>query len=124
MGQLMRPVASRREKESDMAEEQKTEKKTEATPIVAEAEKQEKILNALQAVLDPEIGLSVIDLDLIREVVFTEGEADIRMVLTTPFCPYGPMLINQIQTVSEQAAEMPVKVTVLPDRWEAPPWLR
>ena len=107
-----------------MAEEPKTEKKTEATPIVAEAEKQEKILNALQAVLDPEIGLSVIDLDLIREVVFTEDEADIRMVLTTPFCPYGPMLINQIQTVSEQAAEMPVKVTVLPDRWEAPPWLR
>ncbi len=107
-----------------MTEEQKTEKKEAATPIVAEAEKQEKILNALQAVLDPEIGLSVIDLDLIREVVFTEDEADIRMVLTTPFCPYGPMLINQIQTVSEQAAEMPVKVTVLPDRWEAPPWLR
>ncbi|GAC1461716.1 MAG: metal-sulfur cluster assembly factor [Candidatus Limnocylindrales bacterium] len=94
------------------------------TPILAEAEKQEKILNALQSVLDPEIGLSVIDLDLIREVVFEEGEAHVKMVLTTPFCPYGPMLINQIQTVSEQAAEMPVKVTVLPDKWEAPPWLR
>jgi metal-sulfur cluster biosynthetic enzyme len=95
-----------------------------ASPIVAEAEKQEKILNALQAVLDPEIGLSVIDLDLIREVVFTPDEAEVRMVLTTPFCPYGPMLINQIQSVSEQAAEMPVKVTVLPDHWEPPPWLR
>jgi metal-sulfur cluster biosynthetic enzyme len=94
------------------------------TPVVAEAEKQEKILNALQSVLDPEIGLSVIDLDLIREVVFTPEEAEIKMVLTTPFCPYGPMLINQIQSVSETAAEMPVKVTVLPDRWEAPPWLR
>jgi metal-sulfur cluster biosynthetic enzyme len=114
-------------KGTELAEEQKTEEKAEqkaATPIVAEAEKQEKILNALQAVLDPEIGLSVIDLDLIREVVFTPEEAEVRMVLTTPFCPYGPMLINQIQTVSEQAAEMPVKVTVLPDRWEAPPWLR
>ena len=99
----------------------KTETKT---PIIAEAEKQEAILNALQAVLDPEIGLSVIDLDLIREVVFTPEEAEVRMVLTTPFCPYGPMLINQIQSVSEQAAEMPVKVTVLPDAWQAPPWLR
>jgi metal-sulfur cluster biosynthetic enzyme len=94
------------------------------SPIVAEAEKQEAILNALQSVLDPEIGLSVIDLDLIREVTFTPEEAEVRMVLTTPFCPYGPMLISQIQTVSEQAAEMPVNVTVLPDRWEAPPWLR
>ena len=93
-------------------------------PIVSDAEKQEKILNALQSVLDPEIGLSVIDLDLIREVVFEDDEAHVKMVLTTPFCPYGPMLINQIQTVSEQAAEMPVKVTVLPDKWEAPPWLR
>ena len=94
------------------------------TPIVAEAEKQEKILNALQGVLDPEIGISVIDLDLIREVRFEPEEVEIRMVLTTPFCPYGPMLINQIQSVSEQAAEMPVKVTLLPDKWEAPPWLR
>jgi metal-sulfur cluster biosynthetic enzyme len=105
--------------------ETKTEKPDKASsPIVAEAEKQEKILNALQAVLDPEIGLSVIDLDLIREVVFTEDEAEVKMVLTTPFCPYGPMLIGQIQSVSEQAAEMPVKVTVLPDHWEPPPWLR
>lgn len=97
-------------------------------PIVSDAEKQEKILNALQAVLDPEIGLSVIDLDLIREVTFSktdgEEEAEVRMVLTTPFCPYGPMLIGQIQSAAEAASEMPVKVTVLPDKWEAPPWLR
>ncbi len=110
-----------------MADEQKTEA-TEATgadKIKGDAEKQEKILNALQAVLDPEIGLSVIDLDLIREVRLDDPEeAEVRMVLTTPFCPYGPMLINQIQSVAEQAAETPVKVTVLPDRWEPPPWLR
>ena len=79
------------------------------TPIVSDAEKQEKVLNALQAVLDPEIGLSVIDLDLIREVEFTAEEAEIRMVLTTPFCPYGPMLIGQIQSVAEQAVEELVK---------------
>ncbi|HUQ42098.1 MAG TPA: iron-sulfur cluster assembly protein [Candidatus Limnocylindrales bacterium] len=103
--------------------EENTEQKV-SLPIANEAEKQEKILNALQAVLDPEIGLSVIDLDLIREVVFTPEEADVRMVLTTPFCPYGPMLINQIQSAAELAAEMPVKVTVLPDRWDPPPWLR
>ena len=87
-----------------MTEEKVSEEKK-TTPVVAEAEKQEKILNALQSVLDPEIGLSVIDLDLIREVVFTPEEAEIKMVLTTPFCPYGPMLINQIQAASETAAE-------------------
>lgn len=93
-------------------------------PIVSDVEKQEKILNALQTVLDPEIGISVIDLDLIREVNIGAEEAEVKMVLTTPFCPYGPALTAEIKSVSEQAAEMPVKVTVLPDKWEAPPWLR
>src|SRR5438034_4494669 len=100
--------------EEKMSEEKKT------TPVIAEAEKQEKILNALQSVLDPEIGLSVIDLELIREVAFTPEEAEINMVLTTPFCPYGPMLITQIQSVSETATELPVKVTAPPDRWQTP----
>ena len=68
----------------------------------ATVEKQEKILNALQAVLDPELGLSVIDLDLIREVNIGPEEAEIRMLLTTPFCPYGPALINQIQAASSR----------------------
>ena len=96
-----------------------------AERMKSEAEKQERVLNALQSVLDPEIGLSVIDLDLIREIRFDDpDEAEVRMVLTTPFCPYGPMLIDQIQSVAEQAAETPVKVTVLPDKWEPPPWLR
>ncbi len=111
-----------------MADEQSTEARPQADAadrMKTEAEKQEKILNALQAVLDPEIGLSVIDLDLIREIRLDDPEeAEVRMVLTTPFCPYGPMLINQIQSVAEQAAESPVRVTVLPDKWEPPPWLR
>ncbi len=93
-------------------------------PIVADAEKQEKSLNALQTVLDPEIGLSVIDLDLIREVRFEPEEVEVRMVLTTPFCPYGPAIVAEITSVAKQAVGMPVKVTVLPDKWEAPPWLR
>jgi len=72
-----------------------------------------KILNALQAVLDPEIGLSVIDLDLIAKVQFTPEEAEIRWS-DDAVLPLRPMLINQIQSVSETAAEMPVKVTSYP----------
>ena len=112
-------------KEVALMPDEKTQEVSAVDRVKDEANKQEKILNALQAVLDPEIGLSVIDLDLIREIAFNDPEeAEVRMVLTTPFCPYGPMLINQIQSVAEQAAEIPVKVTVLPDKWEPPPWLR
>ncbi len=89
-----------------MTEEKVSEEKK-TTPVVAEAEKQEKILNALQSVLDPEIGLSVIDLDLIREVAFTPEEAEIKMVLTTPFCPYGPMLVPRGQELPRKPVEHP-----------------
>jgi metal-sulfur cluster biosynthetic enzyme len=107
-----------------MATEETAAKPAKASsPIVAEAEKQEKILNALQAVLDPEIGLSVIDLDLIREVVFTPDEAEVKMVLTTPFCPWAGELIQTIKTKTEEVVGPPVKVTLLADRWEPPPGL-
>ena len=88
--------------------------------------KVDEVMTALYDIFDPEIGMSIVDLDLIKAVEIGSGDTptEIKMVLTTPFCPYGPMLIGQIQSVSEQAAEMPVKVTVLPDHWEPPPWLR
>lgn len=90
----------------------------------ADTEMREKILTALQSVQDPEIGFSVIDLELIREVIFGGGEAEVRMIFTTPFCPYGPMLVSQVQLVAEEASGMPIRVTVLPDKWEPPIWLR
>ena len=90
----------------------------------ADTEMRAKILTALQSVQDPEIGFSVIDLELIRDVIFDGGEAEVRMIFTTPFCPYGPMLVSQVQLVSEEASGMPITVTVLPDKWEPPIWLR
>lgn len=93
-------------------------------PIVADTENQAKILTALQSVLDPEIGFSVIDLELIRAVIFDGDGAEVKMIFTTPFCPYGPMLVNQVQLVAEEASGVPVQVTVLPDKWEPPSWLR
>ena len=45
------------------------------------------VRSVLETVMDPELGLSVIDLGLIREVHFLEGRTLVRMMLTTPFCP-------------------------------------
>lgn len=90
----------------------------------AEPSLEDKVLEALNGVLDPEIGLSVVDLDLIREVRITAEAVEVDMLLTTPFCPYGPMLTQQVQNAAEKVANLPGKVTVLPDAWVAPPWLR
>lgn len=82
-----------------------------------------KILtDGLATVLDPELGLSVIQLGLIRNVIYEEKEEDVNidveMILTTPFCPYGPELIHAVQEVSEQVLMRPVFVRLTAEMWE------
>ncbi|MCB0027747.1 MAG: metal-sulfur cluster assembly factor, partial [Anaerolineales bacterium] len=61
-------------------------------------EQKEEITEALRSVIDPEIGLNVVELGLIRNIeVGPENEAKLTMILTTPFCPYGPQIIEQVR---------------------------
>ena len=78
-----------------------------------------EIRTALEEVMDPEILLSVIDLGLIREIrMGQEGKpTEVDMLLTTPFCPYAPMLVEQVTAVVERVTGGPAKVELLPDPW-------
>ena len=58
-------------------------------------EKKARVMEALRAVVDPEIGLNVVQLGLIRELDIQDDRMHIVMILTTPFCPYGPQIIQQ-----------------------------
>jgi metal-sulfur cluster biosynthetic enzyme len=80
----------------------------------------EDVRNVLKGVTDPEIGLDIITLELVYEVsVSEEGKADIKMTFTTPMCPYGPMLLEEIKAkVSEINGIKGVNVEVVFD----PPW--
>ena len=52
---------------------------------------------ALQPVQDPEIHMSIVDLGLVYGAEIGQGEkgltVKVRMSLTSPACPYGPMLL-------------------------------
>ncbi|MCA1588604.1 MAG: hypothetical protein LC744_08125, partial [Chloroflexi bacterium] len=48
---------------------------------------------------------------------------EIKMVLTTPFCPWAGELIQSVKTKAEEVVGPPVKVTLLAERWEPPPGL-
>jgi metal-sulfur cluster biosynthetic enzyme len=76
------------------------------------------ILDALRTVVDPEIGMNVVELGLIRQVVVGTELTEIRMILTTPFCPYAGSMIHQVQTAAEEVVEGDVKVTLLAERWD------
>ena len=60
-----------------------------------------EILNALKAVYDPELGISIVDLGLVYGVRMDEeaGKVTVDMTLTTPACPLGPMIRTQAHAV-------------------------
>ncbi len=76
------------------------------------------ILDALRTVVDPELGMDVVELALIKQIIVGRESSEIKMVLTTPFCPYAGAMIQQIKDATELVLEHPVKVTVLAERWD------
>ena len=76
------------------------------------------IMEALRGVIDPEIGLNVVELGLIRDVKVEEQDAEITMILTTPFCPYGPAMIEQVRETAAQAGGCSVQVELGTELWD------
>jgi metal-sulfur cluster biosynthetic enzyme len=76
------------------------------------------ILDALRAVVDPEIGMNVVELALIKQILLGQNETEIKMILTTPFCPYAGSMIQQVKEQAESVVEHDVKVTLLAERWD------
>jgi metal-sulfur cluster biosynthetic enzyme len=89
--------------------------------MTAEAtQKDELLLESLRSVIDPEIGLNIVELGLIRSIDINEDEdtAEITMILTTPFCPYGPALIEQVRMVGNTVMEGGVAVEIGLELWD------
>jgi metal-sulfur cluster biosynthetic enzyme len=79
--------------------------------------KAESLRQALREVLDPELGLSVIDLGLIRDLILQADKVEAKMILTTPFCPYGPALLEQTRRKIAEASGLPALVEMVPEPW-------
>jgi len=82
---------------------------------------EENVRQALKQVDDPELGINIIDLGLVYEIrIQDERDVQIVMTLTTPFCPIGPMVKQQISHVLKQEIEGVGKVDV--QLTFNPPW--
>jgi metal-sulfur cluster biosynthetic enzyme len=57
----------------------------------------EELTFALRRVIDPELGINIIDLGLVYEAACVDGVARVRMTMTTPACPMGPYLTEEVQ---------------------------
>ncbi len=76
------------------------------------------ILDALRSVVDPEIGMNVVELALIKQIILGPDSTEVKMILTTPFCPYAGSMIQQVKEQAESVVEHDVKVTLLAERWD------
>lgn len=77
-----------------------------------------KLRKGLCDISDPELGLNVIQLGLIRDVKIDEDGAIVKVLLTTPFCPYGPSMLESIRLKSEEMLERPASIDLSMDVWD------
>ncbi len=75
------------------------------------------LIEGLSGLVDKEIGYSFIELGLIRNIQLENNKAHITMVLTTPFCPYGPEMIEDARNKVEQILELPTTIELSSEYW-------
>jgi metal-sulfur cluster biosynthetic enzyme len=77
------------------------------------------VQDALSNVIDPELGLDFVELGLIYDVEIEEGEVFVTFTLTSPGCPIGPQVGEQIE---EFVGELDGVTGVYPKMTFSPPW--
>lgn len=81
---------------------------------------EEAIRAALRGVIDPEVGMNVVDLGLVYGIAIAPDRVRVNMTMTTPACPMGAMIAEDareaIRDIAPEAAAVDVQLV-----WD-PPW--
>lgn len=75
------------------------------------------VRDALREVVDPEIGLNIVELGLIRDLDVQPDRASLTMILTTPFCPYGPALMDEARKKAQAIVGVPTTIEMGTEMW-------
>ena len=79
---------------------------------------EEGLIEALRSVIDPEIGMNIIELGLVRMTEIEEDKAHVVMIMTTPFCPYAPQLLEQTRRTAQDYLERPTTIEMGLEMWD------
>lgn len=80
----------------------------------------DSVRSNLRRVIDPEIGINIVDLGLIYNIdVNVENDVQVLMTLTAPNCPYGEMILMETEFACRSVKDVNlVKINLTFD----PPW--
>ena len=59
---------------------------------------QELVMTCLQGVIDPEVGLNIVDMGLVYGIRIEDGVVEVRMTLTTQGCPMGSYITQEVRS--------------------------
>jgi metal-sulfur cluster biosynthetic enzyme len=79
----------------------------------------DEVTDALRDVIDPELGLDFVELGLIYEVAVDAGSVSVTYTLTSPGCPIGPQVAEQIE---EFVSDLDGVESVNSTMTFSPPW--
>lgn len=75
--------------------------------IKMDQDMKDSMMGALENVIDPELGIDIVNLGLVYDVDLTdEGLATVTMTLTSIGCPMGPMIVDQVKTALGELPEV------------------
>lgn len=78
------------------------------------------VLDALRRVMDPELGMNVVDLGLVYGVTTAPGRVAVDLTMTSPACPLGSLIVADAEAAIAAATPpgTAIRVSLV---WE-PPW--
>ncbi len=79
-----------------------------------------QIRNALRVVVDPEVGVNIVELGLVYQVEVTPAEVKVLLTMTSPACPLSDLVIADAENALQEVLDPAIQVTI--ELIWSPPW--
>jgi metal-sulfur cluster biosynthetic enzyme len=81
---------------------------------------EDALRDALRTVVDPEAGVNIVDLGLVYRIETQAGQVRVEMTMTSPACPMGEMIVDDVKVALRSA--LPSGTAVEVELVWSPPW--
>lgn len=71
------------------------------------------IKKELKEIIDPEIGVSIVDMGLIKKIMIEKNNVRIRMTVTSPYCPMVRYFVEQVKEKLKSIGAEQVEVEIV-----------